>query len=104
MATRSVASASGRKTTAARKTHTISNAAKSGNRRRLLVAMRNRIASDLDAGRIASRDLASLTKRLMDIAAEIERIDKGTSKANPVADALDMADEPIGDDDERDAG
>ena len=103
MASRSVASASGRKTTAARKTHTISNAAKSGNRR-LLVAMRNRIASDLDAGRIASRDLASLTKRLMDIAAEIERIDKGTSKANPVADALDMADEPIGDDDERDAG
>ena len=102
MASRSVASASGRKTTAARKTHTISNAAKSGNRR--LVAMRNRIASDLDAGRIASRDLASLTKRLMDIAAEIERIDKGTSKANPVADALDMADEPIGDDDERDAG
>ncbi len=101
MASRSVASASGRKTTAARKTHTISNAA---NRRRLLVAMRNRIASDLDAGRIASRDLASLTKRLMDIAAEIERIDKGTSKANPVADALDMADEPIGDDDERDAG
>ena len=97
MASRSVASASGRKTTAARKTHTISNAAKSGNRRRLL-------ASDLDAGRIASRDLASLTKRLMDIAAEIERIDKGTSKANPVADALDMADEPIGDDDERDAG
>lgn len=100
----SAASARTGKASTGRRSQTISNAAKSGDRRRLLVAMRNRIASDLDAGRIASRDLASLTKRLMDIAAEIERIDKGASRHNPVADALDMADEPIGDDDERDAG
>lgn len=78
---------------------TIRNAANSGDRRRLLVAMRNRIADDLDAGRVASRDLASLTKRLMDIAAEIERIDRALSRDNPVADALDTADEPFGADD-----
>ena len=72
---------------------TIRNAANSGDRRRLLVALRNRIADDLDKGRIASRDLAALTKRLMDIAAEIERIDRGSSTGNPVADALDTDEE-----------
>lgn len=101
MAEKTTASRSGGK---ARASHTIRNAANSGDRRRLLVAMRNRIADDLDSGRIASRDLASLTKRLMDIAAEIERIDKGESKDNPIAEALDTADDVFEEDaDGRDA-
>lgn len=83
-----------------RNTHTLRNAANSGDRRRLLVALRNRIADDLDSGAIASRDLASLTKRLVDIAAEIERIDKGESKDNPVARALDVGDDTFGGDDD----
>lgn len=83
-----------------RAVRTISNAANSGDRRRLLVALRNRIADDLDKGRIASRDLASLTKRLMDIAAEIERIDRGSSVRNPVAEALDTDEETFDDEGE----
>lgn len=83
-----------------RNVKTIRNAANSGNRRRLLVALRNRIADDLDKGRIASRDLAALTKRLMDIAAEIERIDRGSSMDNPVVDALDTDEETFDDEGE----
>ena len=60
----------------ASKSHRVSNAAASGDRRRLLVAMRNLIAEKLDEGSISSRDLASLTKRLADMSAEIEAIDK----------------------------
>lgn len=93
-----VAAARSGRESASRHVRTISNAAKSGDRRRLLVALRNRIAKDLDEGRIASRDLASLTKRLVDIAAEIDRIDKGESRDNPVADALDTDDEEFDDD------
>ena len=83
-----------------RNVKTIKNAANSGDRRRLLVALRNRIADDLDKGRIASRDLGALAKRLMDIAAEIERIDRGSSMDNPVADALDTDEETFDDESE----
>ncbi|WP_234782600.1 hypothetical protein [Bifidobacterium longum] len=85
-----------------RGSHTIRNAANSNERRRLLVALRNKIADDLDSGRVASRDLASLSKRLMDIAASIEAIDKGASKTNPVAMALEVEDEPMEDADGED--
>lgn len=53
----------------------VAQAAQSGSRRALLVSMRDRIAdavTDLDC---PPRDLASLTKRLQDIANEIEAID-----------------------------
>lgn len=49
-------------------------AAKSGNRRDLLIATRDLIAESLD-GDVLARDLASLTKRLVDIAKEIEDMD-----------------------------
>ena len=70
----------------------VSNAAASGDRRRLLVAMRNLIAEKLDEGSISSRDLASLTKRLADISAEIEAIDKASNEHDPAMHALDTED------------
>ena len=70
----------------------VSNAAASGDRRRLLVAMRNLIAEKLDEGSISSRDLASLTKRFADISAEIEAIDKASNEHDPAMQALDTED------------
>lgn len=55
-------------------TQSIAHAAAHGTQRDLLVAMRDRIANDLDEG-VPARDLASLTKRLMDITREIAAID-----------------------------
>jgi hypothetical protein len=52
----------------------IAQAAAEGTQRDLLVAMRDHIANDLDEG-VPARDLASLTKRLMDITREIAAID-----------------------------
>ena len=85
------------RTAAKRRSSTILRAANSGSRRKLLVALRNKIAKDLDEGSVQSRDLASLSKRLVDITAEIERIDRGESKDNPVAEALDTAEEMFDD-------
>lgn len=73
----------------------VRNAAASGDRRRLLVAMRNLIAEKLDEGSISSRDLASLTKRLADISAEIEAIDKASNEHDLAMQALDMEDERL---------
>lgn len=73
----------------------VSNAAASGDRRRLLVAMRNLIAEKLDEGSISSRDLASLTKRLADISADIEAIDKASNEHDPAMRALDTEDERL---------
>lgn len=73
----------------------VSNAAASGDRRRLLVAMRNLIAEKLDEGSISSRDLASLTKRLADMSAEIEAIDKASNEHDPAMQALDAEDERL---------
>lgn len=53
----------------------VSQAAKSGSHRALLVSMRDRIADAVAADACPPRDLASLTKRLQDIAKEIESID-----------------------------
>lgn len=50
------------------------DAATSGDRRELLVATRDLIARSLD-GDVPARDLAALTKRLVDIAKEIEDMD-----------------------------
>ena len=73
----------------------VSNAAASGDRRRLLVAMRNLIAEKLDEGSISSRDLASLIKRLADISAEIEAIDKASNEHDQAMQALDTEDERL---------
>lgn len=69
---------------------TVKSAADSGSRRDLLVAMRSRIATDIDSPNTPARDLAALTRRLLDIVKEIEQIDAedsdddiGTAAATP---------------------
>jgi hypothetical protein len=59
----------------AEKKLTVHGAAETGNRRALLVAMRDRIATDVDNPNTPARDLAALTRRLLEIAKDIEAID-----------------------------
>jgi hypothetical protein len=59
-----------------RKPQTVAEAAKSGTYRELLVATRDRIALTISNPDCPPRDLASLTRRLQDIAKEIEQIDQ----------------------------
>lgn len=54
---------------------TVKAAADSGVRRDLLVAMRSRIAQDIDSQNTPARDLAALSRRLLEIVKEIEAID-----------------------------
>lgn len=54
---------------------TVTQAAESGNHRALLAAMRERIAKAVSDPNCPPRDLAALTRRLQDIAKEIEAID-----------------------------
>lgn len=72
------------------KAQSISAAAK-GSSKDLLSAMRDLVAKQLDDG-VPPRDLASLTKRLMEITREIEALDAasdgdGVGRAAKVADA-----------------
>ena len=59
----------------ARKPQTVADAARKGTDRELLVALRDRIAEDLDSRTTLARDLASLSKRLMELQREIGAID-----------------------------
>ena len=54
---------------------TVTDAAKAGSTRELLVAMRDRVAKDVQNENTPARDLAALTKRLMEIVRDIEAID-----------------------------
>jgi hypothetical protein len=54
-----------------RKQHTVASAATDGDRLDLLIAMRDRIAKAITAENCPPRDLASLTRRLDDIAEKI---------------------------------
>jgi hypothetical protein len=54
---------------------TVEQAAAGGNHRDLLVSMRERIARTVSDPDCPPRDLASLTRRLQDIAKEIEALD-----------------------------
>lgn len=54
---------------------TVADAAAKGSHRDLLVAMRERIATAVSDPNCPPRDLAALTRRLQDIAKEIEAID-----------------------------
>lgn len=63
-----------------RRTKNVRDAAKGGDRRELLVAMRDRIADAVTNTECPPRDLASLTKRLQDIARDIETIDAQRSE------------------------
>jgi hypothetical protein len=60
---------------AAPKAKTVADAAAGGDHRELLVAMRERIAKAVSDPSCPPRDLAALTRRLQDIAKEIEAID-----------------------------
>lgn len=53
----------------------VAQAAKAGTHRELLVAMRDRVAVAVTSPDCPARELASLTKRLADIAKEIDSID-----------------------------
>jgi hypothetical protein len=64
-----------------------------GTRRDLLVALRDRIAGDIDADDVHPRDMAALSRRLLEIAREIEAIDAG-EKGDDVGDAASTPDEP----------
>jgi len=54
---------------------TVTQAASSGTTRELLVATRDRIAVSVEDPNTAARDLAALTKRLMETVRDIEAID-----------------------------
>jgi hypothetical protein len=59
---------------------TVAQAAATGDQRKLLVAMRERIAQAVAAADCPPRDLASLTRRLQDISKEIAAIDHRTKQ------------------------
>jgi len=56
------------------KRKSVAEAAQSGDRLELLVAMRDRIAKTISDADCPPRDLASLTRRLQDIAKEIDQL------------------------------
>jgi len=60
-----------------RKPHpkSVTQAADAGTHRELLVAMRGRVAKAVEDPNTPARDLAALTRRLIEIAREIEAID-----------------------------
>ena len=59
---------------------TVTQAAKTGSARELLVATRDRIAVAVENPNTPARDLAALTKRLMETVREIEAIDARESE------------------------
>ena len=54
---------------------TVTDAADTGTRRDLLVALRSRIATTVEDPNTPARDLAALSRRLLEIAREIEALD-----------------------------
>jgi len=67
--------APGEKAPSAREVKTVTQAADAGSMRDLLVAMRTRTAKAVEDPNTPARDLAALTRRLLEIAREIEAID-----------------------------
>ena len=74
-----------------RRAKTVAQAAKAGSQRDLLVAMRDRIAETL-SGDCPPRDLASLTKRLQDIARDIAALDAADAAVRASSDLDDYDD------------
>lgn len=69
---------------------TITQAAADGTTRELLVAMRARIAKAVEDANTPARDLAALTKRLVEVVRDIEAIDaRERQEATKRADATD---------------
>lgn len=67
----------------------VTEAAKSGTTRELLSAMRGRIASAVEDPNTPARDLAALTKRLVEVVRDIEAIDARTEEAESHANVED---------------
>lgn len=65
------------------KPKTISQAAEKGTTRELLVAMRTRIAKAVEDPNTPARDLAALTKRLVEVVRDIEAIDARDEQGGP---------------------
>ena len=65
----------------------VTKAASDGSRRELLVAMRARVATAVEDPNTPARDLAALTRRLMEIAKDIEAIDAALEQEGRDADA-----------------
>ena len=81
----------GEETDSAPERLSVAQAASSGDHRALLVAMRARIAETVSDPKCPPRDLASLTRRLQDIAREIESIELRLREEG--ADSADVADD-----------
>ena len=62
---------------------TVSEAADTGTTRELLVAMRARIAKAVEDPNTPARDLAALTKRLVEVVRDIEAIDALAEQESP---------------------
>jgi len=69
----------------------VAQAAATGDHRKLLVAMRERISQTVSDPKCPPRDLAALTRRLQDIAKEIESLDLRAKEEG--ADAADAAED-----------
>ena len=65
----------------------VTKAASDGSRRELLVAMRARVATAVEDPNTPARDLAALTRRLMEIAKDIEAIDAAAKQESDDADS-----------------
>ena len=83
--------ASDERAPSAREFRNILDAASNGDRRDLLVQMRNRIARTLDEPNCPARDQASLSRRLLEIGREIEAIDAAMKQE--AAEDVDVEDE-----------
>lgn len=71
---------------------TVSQAAAAGDRRALLVAMRDRVARSVESDGTSARDLAALTRRLIEIDDLILAID-AAHRRDPVSEAAATPDE-----------
>lgn len=66
---------------------TVAEAAESGTQRELLVAMRRVVSKKVDDPRTSARDLAALTRRLLEIDTEIRAFDAANGEGDDVGDA-----------------
>ena len=73
-------------TRAAPRRRTVKAAAESGSRAELLTALRSRIAADIDNRDTPPRDLAALSRRLLEIARELELL-YAAEKADDIGEA-----------------
>lgn len=69
------------------KPKTVTQASSGGSQRELLVAMKARVAEAVENPNTPARDLAALTKRLLEIAREIEAIDARAAEEAAESDA-----------------